>query len=214
MIENKYKGLSNQLINELKEKGIKDLKVLNALSRVPRHLLFDLVFRDKFSYQDIAFPIGEGQTISQPYTVAFQSELLSVKRGDKILEIGTGSGYQAAVLCELGAKVFSIERHKALFNNAKLFLSQKNYRAQLFFGDGFKGKKAFSPFDSIIVTCGAPYVPLELKSQLKIGGKIVIPVGEGDVQQMKLILRLDKENFKETNFGDFKFVPMLKRIKN
>jgi len=188
--------------------------VLNAISRVPRHLLFDLVFRDKFSYLDIAFPIGEGQTISQPYTVAFQSELLALKKGDKILEIGTGSGYQAAVLCQMGAKVFSIERHKTLFNSAKLFLAQNNYRAQLFFGDGFKGKKAFCPFDSIIVTCGAPYVPDDLKSQLKIGGRMVIPVGEGDVQQMKLIVRLDSEKYQETNFGDFKFVPMLKTIKN
>ena len=214
MNENKYKGLCKQLIIKLKDKGIKDINVLNAISRVPRHLLFDLVFRDKFSYQDIAFPIGEGQTISQPYTVAFQSELLALKKGDKILEIGTGSGYQAAVLCQMGAKVFSIERHKTLFNSAKLFLAQNNYRAQLFFGDGFKGKKAFCPFDSIIVTCGAPYVPDDLKSQLKIGGRMVIPVGEGDVQQMKLIVRLDSEKYQETNFGDFKFVPMLKSIKN
>ena len=214
MIENKYKGLCNQLILELKDKGIEDINVLNAMSRVPRHLLFDLVFRDKFSYQDIAFPIGEGQTISQPYTVAFQSELLALKKGGKILEIGTGSGYQAAVLCEMGAKVFSVERHKPLFNSAKLFLAQNNYRAQLFFGDGFKGKKAFCPFDGIIVTCGAPYVPNDLKSQLKIGGRMVIPVGEGDVQQMKLIVRLDSEKYQETNFGDFKFVPMLKSIKN
>ena len=175
MKNNKYKGLCSKLVAHLKEKGIKDQKVLNAISSTPRHLLFDLVFRDKFAYQDIAFPIGENQTISQPYTVAFQSELLHVKRGDKILEIGTGSGYQTAVLCELGAKVFSIERHKSLFQSAKLFLTQNNYRAQLFFGDGFLGKKVFAPFDSIIVTCGAPYVPEELKDQLKVGGRLVIP---------------------------------------
>ena len=187
MKDTKYKGLCAKLVAHLKEKGIKDQKVLNAISSTPRHLLFDLVFRDKFAYQDIAFPIGENQTISQPYTVAFQSELLHVKRGDKILEIGTGSGYQTAVLCELGAKVFSIERHKSLFQSAKLFLTQNNYRAQLFFGDGFLGKKVFAPFDSIIVTCGAPYVPKELKYQLKMGGRLVIPVGEGDVQQMMLI---------------------------
>ena len=214
MNSNKYIGLCKQLIKELDKKGIRDEKVLKAISKVPRHLFFDKVFRDQFAYQDIAFPIGSGQTISQPYTVAFQSELLDVKRGSKILEIGTGSGYQTAVLCQMGAKMFSIERHKPLFESAKLFLAQNNYRAQLFFGDGFKGKKSFSPFDGIIVTCGAPYIPDELKNQLKIGGRLVIPVGEGEIQQMKLIERLGEENFKETNFGDFKFVPMLKNINN
>ena len=214
MKESKYKGLCAKLVANLIEKGIKDQKVLNAISSTPRHLLFDLVFRDKFAYQDIAFPIGENQTISQPYTVAFQSELLDVKRGDKILEIGTGSGYQTAVLCELGAKVFSIERHKSLFQSAKLFLNQNNYRAQLFFGDGFLGKKVFAPFDSVIVTCGAPYVPEELKNQLKVGGRLVIPVGQGDVQQMTLIQRLSNSDYKETIYGEFKFVPMLKNINN
>ena len=213
-MEVKFKGLCSKLILELKSKGIKDPKVLEAISASPRHLLFDPVFRDKFAYQDIAFPIGENQTISQPYTVAFQTELLGVRRGNKVLEIGTGSGYQTAVLCELGAKVFSIERHKSLFKNAKLFLNQNNYRAQLFFGDGFIGKKVFAPYDRIIVTCGAPFVPNDLKSQLKVGGRMVIPVGEGEVQQMKLIQRLKEEEFKETNFGDFKFVPMLKNINN
>ena len=214
MKDTKYKGLCAKLVAHLKEKGIKEQKVLNAINSTPRHLLFDLVFRDKFAYQDIAFPIGENQTISQPYTVAFQSELLHVKRGDKILEIGTGSGYQTAVLCELGAKVFSIERHKSLFQSAKLFLTQNNYRAQLFFGDGFLGKKVFAPFDSIIVTCGAPYVPEELKDQLKVGGRLVIPVGQGDVQQMMLIQRLSDSDYKETIHGEFKFVPMLKNINN
>jgi protein-L-isoaspartate(D-aspartate) O-methyltransferase len=210
----KYKGLCAQLVANLMENGIKDQKVLNAINSTPRHLLFDLVFRDKFAYQDIAFPIGENQTISQPYTVAFQSELLQVKRGDKILEIGTGSGYQTAVLCELGAKVFSIERHKSLFQSAKLFLNKNNYRAQLFFGDGFLGKKVFAPFDSVIVTCGAPYVPEELKDQLKVGGRMVIPVGDGGVQQMMLIQRLSDSDYKETVYGEFKFVPMLKNINN
>ena len=214
MKDTKYKGLCAKLVAHLREKGIKDQKVLKAISSTPRHLLFDLVFRDKFAYQDIAFPIGENQTISQPYTVAFQSELLHVKRGDKILEIGTGSGYQTAVLCELGAKVFSIERHKSLFQSAKLFLNQNNYRAQLFFGDGFLGKKVFAPFDSVIVTCGAPYVPEELKNQLKVGGRLVIPVGEGGVQQMMLIQRLSDSDYKETIYGEFKFVPMLKNINN
>ena len=214
MKEVKYQGLCAKLILELKSKGISDNKVLEAISNTPRHLLFDPVFRDKFSYHDIAFTIGANQTISQPYTVAFQSELLMVKRGDKVLEIGTGSGYQTAVLCSLGAKVFSIERHKSLFQSAKIFLNQNNYRAQLFFGDGFLGKKVFAPFDSIIVTCGAPFIPEELKLQLKIGGRLVIPVGEGDVQQMKLIVRLNKNDFKEYNYGEFKFVPMLKNINN
>ena len=214
MKDTKYKGLCAKLVAHLIDKGIKDQRVLKAISSTPRHLLFDLVFRDKFAYQDIAFPIGENQTISQPYTVAFQSELINVKRGDKILEIGTGSGYQTAVLCQLGAKVFSIERHKSLFQSAKLFLNQNNYRAQLFFGDGFLGKKVFAPFDSIIVTCGAPYVPEELKNQLKVGGRLVIPVGERDVQQMMLIQRLSHSDYKETIYGDFKFVPMLKNINN
>ena len=213
-MEIKFKGLCSKLIIELKSKGIKDQKVLDAISVTPRHLLFDPVFRDKFAYQDIAFPIGENQTISQPYTVAFQTELLAVSRGSKVLEIGTGSGYQTAVLCQLGAKVFSIERQKSLFKNAKLFLNQNNYRAQLFFGDGFVGKKVFAPYDRIIVTCGAPFVPNDLKSQLKVGGRMVIPVGEGKVQQMKLIQRLNEDDFKETNFGDFRFVPMLKNINN
>lgn len=213
-MEIKFKGLCSKLIIELKSKGIKDQKVLDAISVTPRHLLFDPVFRDKFAYQDIAFPIGENQTISQPYTVAFQTELLAVSRGSKVLEIGTGSGYQTAVLCQLGAKVFSIERHKSLFKNAKLFLNQNNYRAQLFFGDGFIGKKVFAPYDRIIVTCGAPFIPNDLKSQLKVGGRMVIPVGEGEVQQMKLIQRLNEDDFKETNFGDFRFVPMLKNINN
>ena len=210
----KYKGLCAKLILELKSKGISDNKVLDAISKIPRHLLFEPVFRDKFAYQDMAFPIGANQTISQPYTVAFQSELLMVNRASKILEIGTGSGYQTAVLCQLGAKVFSIERHKSLFQSAKLFLNQNNYRAQLFFGDGFLGKKVFAPFDGIIVTCGAPFIPKELKTQLKIGGRLVIPVGEGDVQQMKLIQRLNDLDYKETIYGEFKFVPMLKNINN
>ena len=203
-----------KLISNLIKKGISDKKVLEAISVTPRHLLIDPVFRDKFAYQDTAFPIGENQTIRQPYTVAFQTELLNITRGDKVLEIGTGSGYQTAILCQLWAKVFSIERHKSLFQSAKLFLSKNNYRAQLFFGDGFIGKKVFAPFDSIIVTCGAPYIPEELKDQIKIGGRLVIPVGKGKVQQMMLIQRLSEKDYKETIFGNFKFVPMLKNLNN
>ncbi len=214
MNEAKYIGLRAKLVEDLKKKGIADKKVLSAINVIPRHLFLDPVFRDKFAYEDAAFPIGEGQTISQPFTVAYQTELLNVKRGNKVLEIGTGSGYQTAVLCQLGVKVHSIERHKNLFNNAKLFLSQHGYRAHLYFGDGFKGKPAFAPFDGIIVTCGAPYVPNDLKYQLKVGGRMVIPVGEQDVQQMKLIVRLKDDVFEEKTYGDFKFVPMLKDIKN
>ena len=214
MNDSKYIGLRNKLVAELKSKGISDKKVLGAIGIVPRHLFLDPVFRDKFAYEDSAFPIGEGQTISQPYTVAFQTELLNVSKGSKVLEIGTGSGYQTAVLCELGVKVHSIERQKNLFNSAKLFLNQNGYRAQLYFGDGFKGKPAFAPFDGIIVTCGAPYVPEDLKFQLKLGGRMVIPVGDKDVQQMKVISRLNNDDFKTQTYGDFKFVPMLKNINN
>ena len=214
MNDAKYIGLRAKLVEELKSKGIKDKRVLDAINLIPRHLFFDPVFRDKFAYEDAAFPIGEGQTISQPYTVAFQSELLLVKKGSKVLEIGTGSGYQTAVLCQLGVKVHSIERQKNLFNNAKLFLNQNGFRAHLYFGDGFKGKPAFAPFDGIIVTCGAPYVPDELKYQLSVGGRMVIPVGKQDVQQMKVIIRLGEDVFEEKPYGDFKFVPMLKNIKN
>ena len=214
MNDAKYIGLRAKLVEELKSKGIKDKRVLDAINLIPRHLFFDPVFRDKFAYEDAAFPIGEGQTISQPYTVAFQSELLLVKKGSKVLEIGTGSGYQTAVLCQLGVKVHSIERQKNLFNNAKLFLNQNGFRAHLYFGDGFKGKPAFAPFDGIIVTCGAPYVPDELKYQLSVGGRMVIPVGKQDVQQMKVIIRLGEDVFEEKTYGDFKFVPMLKNIKN
>ena len=214
MNDAKYIGLRAKLVEELKSKGIKDKRVLDAINLIPRHLFLDPVFRDKFAYEDSAFPIGEGQTISQPYTVAYQSELLRVKKGSKVLEIGTGSGYQTAVLCQLGVKVHSIERQKNLFNNAKLFLNQNGFRAHLYFGDGFKGKPAFAPFDGIIVTCGAPYVPDELKYQLSVGGRMVIPVGELDVQQMKVIIRLGEDVFEEKTYGDFKFVPMLKNIKN
>jgi len=210
----RFQGLRNKLVNQLKTKGISDKKVLDAISKVPRHLFFDEVFQNQFAYEDVAFPIGQDQTISQPYTVAFQSEMLNVKKGHKVLEIGTGSGYQTAVLCFLGAKVYSIERQKPLFEKASIFLSENGYRANLFFGDGFKGKKVFAPYDSIIVTCGAPFVPDDLKMQLKIGGRMVIPVGDGDVQQMKLIVRSKVDVFKETTYGEFKFVPMLKNKNN
>ena len=206
----RYQGLRAKLIEKLKKKGISDDNVLRVMNVIPRHMFFDKAFHDKFAYEDIAFPIGEGQTISQPYTVAFQTSLLEVKKRDKILEIGTGCGYQTAVLCELEARVFTIERQRLLFQQSDRLLRAMGYRAKTFFGDGFKGKEVFAPFDGIIVTCGAPFVPEALKYQLKIKGRIVIPVGGSDAQQMKLIVRLDKDNFSENDYGEFSFVPMLK----
>ena len=204
----KHKGLRQQLVNILKKKGIVDEAVLSAIGKVPRHLFMDSGFLDH-AYQDKAFPIAADQTISQPYTVAFQTELLQVKKEDKILEIGTGSGYQTAVLCELGVKVYSIERQQELFKKTSNFLPKLGYRAKkLIFGDGYKGLKDEAPFDSIIVTAGAPFVPKPLLSQLKVGGRLVIPVGE-DVQIMTLFIRKDAKEFEQHEFGEFRFVPLL-----
>lgn len=204
----KHKGLRQQLVNVLKNKGIMNEAVLGAIGKIPRHLFMDSGFLD-YAYKDMAFPIAADQTISQPYTVAFQTELLQVKKEDKILEIGTGSGYQTAVLCELGAKVYSIERQQELFKKTSNFLPKLGYRAKkLIFGDGYKGLKEEAPFDSIIVTAGAPFVPNPLLSQLKIGGRLVIPVG-GDVQIMTLFIRKDIKEFEQHEFGEFRFVPLL-----
>ncbi len=205
----KHKGLRKKLIAVLQEKGIQSAKVLAAIDAIPRHLFMDNAFVN-FAYQDKAFPIGSDQTISQPFTVAFQSELLNVNPKDKVLEIGTGSGYQTCVLVELGAKVFSIERHRSLHRNSKALLERLNYQAKVFFGDGYKGLPTYAPFDKIIITAAAPYIPEDLKSQLKIGGVLVIPVGGDAGQQMLRITRLSEEEFKEEKFGDFSFVPMLK----
>ncbi len=204
----KHKGMRQQLVDTLIKKGIKDKAVLNAIGKIPRHLFMDSGFIDH-AYVDKAFPIAADQTISQPYTVAFQSELLQIKPGDKVLEIGTGSGYQCAVLIELGAKVYSIERQQELFKKTSKFLPKIGYRAKkLIFGDGYKGLPEEAPFKSIIVTAGAPFVPTPLLSQLEIEGRLVIPVGD-DVQTMTLFIRKGPKEFEKHEFGEFRFVPML-----
>lgn len=205
---NKHQGLRNQLVKQLEDKGITDKNVLEAISKVPRHLFLDSSF-ENFAYQDKAFPIGADQTISQPFTVAFQTQLLDIKKGDKVLEIGTGSGYQTAVLCLLGASVYTIERQNKLFKKAQLLLPKLGYNPKKFvFGDGYKGLPDAAPFDSIIVTAGAPFIPQPLMAQLKIGGRLVIPVGEKE-QIMTLLVRKNEKQFEKQEFGDFKFVPLL-----
>tara|TARA_Y100000287_G_scaffold6289_1_gene5045 strand:+ start:186 stop:827 length:642 start_codon:yes stop_codon:yes gene_type:complete len=204
----KHKGLRQKLVDVLISKGITDKGVLNAISKVPRHLFMDSGFLDH-AYQDKAFPIAANQTISQPYTVAFQTELLEVNENDKVLEIGTGSGYQTAVLCLLGAEVYSVERQLELFKKSSLFLPKIGFVVKrLVFGDGYKGLKEDAPFDRILVTAGAPYVPKELLSQLMIGGRLVIPIGNEE-QIMTLYIRTGPKTFEKYEHGKFKFVPML-----
>ena len=204
----KHKGLRQKLVDILISKGITDKGVLNAISKVPRHLFMDSGFLDH-AYQDKAFPIAANQTISQPYTVAFQTELLEVNENDKVLEIGTGSGYQTAVLCLLGAEVYSIERQLELFKKSSLFLPKIGFVVKrLVFGDGYKGLKEDAPFDRILVTAGAPYVPKDLLSQLVIGGRLVIPIGNEE-QIMTLFIRTGPKTFEKYEHGKFKFVPML-----
>ena len=204
----KHEGLRNQLAKLLEDKGITDKKVLEAIKIIPRHLFLDSSFED-FAYQDKAFPIAAGQTISQPYTVAYQTQLLQVKKDDKILEIGTGSGYQTAVLCLLGAKVYSVERQNELFKITSALLPKLGIRPKhLSFGDGYKGLPNHAPFDSIIVTAGAPIIPKPLMAQLKIGGKLLIPLGENE-QIMTMLIRKNETQFEKHEFGDFKFVPLL-----
>lgn len=204
----KHQGLRNQLVNLLRGKGITDEKVLKVMSDIPRHLFLDSSFED-YAYQDKAFPIGANQTISQPYTVAFQTSLLEVLPNDKILEIGTGSGYQTAVLVKLGAKVFTIERQLELFKKTNLLFSKIGVKPKkVIFGDGYKGLDIEAPFDKIIVTAGAPFIPKALMDQLKIGGKLVIPIGEVE-QIMTLLIRENEKKFIKSEFGNFKFVPLL-----
>lgn len=209
----KHKGMRKKLIEELRIKGIADERVLDAFNSVPRHFFLDPVFTEQ-AYSNMAFQIGSGQTISHPYTVAFQTQLLEIKKGDKILEIGSGSGFQTAILCEMGAKVFSIERHKELHLKAKNMLRQLGYNARLTFGDGYKGMPSFAPFDKVIITCGAPEIPEELINQLKIGGFMIVPIGEGEEQQMKKIAKQENGSTTIEDYGVFKFVPMLENKVN
>lgn len=204
-----HKGLRKKLVDELKQKGIKDEAALNAINHIPRHFFLDSAF-DKIAYEDRAFPIGEGQTISQPYTVAYQTQLLEIKKGEKVLEIGTGSVYQATVLAELGAWVYTIERQKKLYEKNKNFIFKNKYpNIKFFYGDGFEGLPAYAPYDKMIITCGAPFVPPKLIEQLKTGGILIIPLDEGDNQRMlKIVKQADGTNTEEA-FELFSFVPML-----
>jgi protein-L-isoaspartate(D-aspartate) O-methyltransferase len=209
MIEDNYKqrGLRNKLVKKLREKGISDERVLAAIGEVPRHAFFDAALLSH-AYEDKAFPIGEGQTISQPYTVAFQTEKMKVKAGDKILEIGTGSGYQAAILLEMGAKVYTIEFNRKLYEKTREFLPEMGYQPYFFFGDGSKGIPAKAPYDKIVVTAGAPVVPNALTDQLAENGVLIIPVGDREKQKM---LRITKKQGKlvQEEFDNFAFVPLL-----
>ena len=208
----RHKGMRRSLVEELKNKGISDENVLNAINAVPRHVFLDSSFLD-FAYQDKAFPIGSGQTISQPFTVAFQSSLLEIKKNMKVLEIGTGSGYQACVLAAMGAKVFSIERQRKLYTKTKAFLAEFPYRIKMFLGDGNKGLPTYGPFDRIIITAAAPEIPQALIDQLKVGGMMVIPLSENESCQT--MLRLTKQedgSLSREEHGDFRFVPMLKGV--
>ncbi len=204
----RHKGMRKKLTESIRRKGILDENVLGALNAVPRHLFMDSSFLE-FAYEDKPFPIGSGQTISQPYTVAFQSELLEVKRGDKVLEVGTGSGYQACILVQMGAKVYTIERQKSLYLKTKKRLPLLGYNVKhITYGDGYKGLPAFAPFDKILVTAGAPFIPSELIDQLKPGGIAVIPVGK-DIQVMKRIIKTFDNEIIQEDHGDFRFVPLL-----
>lgn len=209
----RHQGMRKKLVEGLKIKGVRNEKVLEAINKVPRHLFMESTFLN-FAYKDQAFPIGAGQTISQPFTVALQTQLLQVEKNDKILEVGTGSGYQAAVLLEMGARVFTIERQKELYAKVHKFLPGIGYDPACFFGDGYKGLPNFAPFDKIIVTAGAPIIPGDLKQQLKIGGRMVIPVGNEKRQEMNVVIRVSENDFKIEKHGGFIFVPLLKGTVN
>ncbi len=205
----RHKGLRKKLVDLLRNKGITDEKVLSAINDIPRHYFLDSAF-DEIAYEDRAFPIAEGQTISQPYTVAYQSQLLEIKPHDKVLEIGTGSIYQATVLAEMGAKVFTIERQKALFDKTKQYIFRTQYpNLKFFYGDGYEGLPTFAPFDKVIITAAAPFIPPKLVAQMKTGGKMVIPVDEGEHQRMLRLTKLPDGGVSEEAFEHFSFVPML-----
>jgi len=210
MLEDSYRhrGMRNSLVRTIKEKGIKDIRVLEAIRRIPRHFFFDPAFLEH-AYQDKAFPIGHQQTISQPYTVAFQTQLLGVHKGSKILEIGTGSGYQCCILLELGAKVYTIEYVEALFKIARKILPGMGYNPMFFCGDGSKGLEKFAPYDGILVTAGAPGIPKELIQQLRENGRLVIPVGSEDHQRMLCITKTGPDKFSKKYYDHFAFVPLL-----
>jgi protein-L-isoaspartate(D-aspartate) O-methyltransferase len=203
-----HKGLRKKLVDEIRRKGIIDERVLSAINKVPRHLFMDSSFI-KFAYRDQAFPIKAGQTISQPYTVAFQTQLLDVRPMLKVLEVGTGSGYQAAVLAEMGAKVYTIERQKELYLSSQSLLNSLNYRLHFFYGDGHQGLPTYGPFDRILVTAAAPKVPEKLLEQLKPGGRLVLPLGGSSTQVMTLIEKKDEQEYITSEHGLFVFVPML-----
>ena len=205
----RHKGLRKALAEEVSAKGIDDESVLKAVMKVPRHFFMDTSFV-QYAYKDQAFPIGCGQTISQPYTVAFQTQLLDVKRHNKVLEVGTGSGYQTAILIEMGAKVYTIERQRDLYLKAQSFLPSIGYAANFFYGDGYEGLKSYGPYDRILVTAGANHIPEKLKTQLKTGGIMVVPVGDSQSQIMTRIVRKSEDEFIKTEHGHFVFVPLLK----
>ncbi len=205
----RHKGLRKQLMDVLREKGINNENVLAAMNNIPRHFFLDTAL-DNIAYEDRAFPIGDGQTISQPYTVAYQTQLLQVKTTDKVLEIGTGSIYQATVLAEIGAKVYTIERQKNLFEKSKLYIFKSKYsNIKFFYGDGFEGLPTYAPFDKVIITAAAPFIPPKLIQQLKPGGLMVVPVDEGDCQRMLRLTKNADGSFSEETFENFSFVPML-----
>ena len=204
----KHKGMRRKLVKVLKEKGIRDNAILNAVEKVPRHYFFDNALIEH-AYQDKAFPIGEGQTISQPFTVAYQTEKLNIAPGDKVLEVGTGSGYQACILLEMGAKVYTIEYNKVLYDRTKRFLPSMGYRPYFFQGDGSKGLTRHAPFDKIIVTAGAPSVPASLVQQLTLGGLMIIPVGNHKRQKMLRLTKVSGKKIKKETFDYFSFVPLL-----
>lgn len=209
----RHQGMRKRLVEGIRIKGVRDQRVLDAIAKVPRHLFMDSSFI-QFAYKDQAFPIGSGQTISQPFTVAFQTQLLDVQPNEKVLEVGTGSGYQAAVLLEMGATVFTIERQRELFLKVQQLLPEIGYHPKFFYGDGYKGLPTYGPFDKIIITAGAPVVPEELLHQLRIGGVLVAPIGPSEKQTMCKVTRKSEEEFEKEKHGTFVFVPMLKGTVN